>query len=173
MSVGIHSPSVPLADSALAAVATEGTRQPAPLRPSADAGVGPGLGESATDRGASRLVRSIKAAVSAFYRFAETDRAFPPFPAQFVFEPGRLRVRFPSLVTAGLLERSDDFCGLLATIAGMLGVAARSDNAGMKDLLVLAVDGRDFNPSGSPLPRVSLRIVSAAMAELCFESAEL
>jgi len=128
---------------------------------------------AAPEADASRLVRSIKASISAFYRFAETDCAFPPFPAQFVFEPGRLRVRFPSLVAVGLLERGDDFCGLLATIAGMLGVEARSHNAGMKELLVLAVDGRESDPAGSPLPRVGLRIVSANMAELSFESEAL
>jgi len=173
MSLDFPSPPVPVAAPAPAPVADDWGRPTASLRAAGGGDGGSGIGESTTDRDASRLVRSIKAAVSAFYRFAETDRAFPPFPAQFVIEPGRLRVRFPSLVAVGLLERGDDFCGLLATVAGMLGVAARSQNAGMKELLVLAADGRDFNPSGSPRPRVGLRIVSAAMAELCFESDEL
>ncbi len=136
-------------------------------------GVDIGISPAATDRRRALLVESIKKAVSGFYMFAEAERIFPPFPAQFVFEDRSLRVRFPRLIAVGFFESGDQFCGLLALIAGSLGLESCSRPADMKQLLMAAVDGRELDPAGNPLPRLGLRVVSANMAELSFESEEL
>ncbi len=133
----------------------------------------PGNSPAAVHPPASSLIPSIKQSISDFYAFAETDRAFPSFPAHFVFEPRRLRVRFPSLVAAGYLEKGEDFCVLLANIAGLLGMNFYSRSQAMQELLVLATHEKELSPAGSPLPRLGLRAAGPNMAELSFESEEL
>jgi hypothetical protein len=133
----------------------------------------PGNSQVAGHPPGSSLIPSIKQSISDFYAFAETDRAFPSFPAHFVFEPRRLRVRFPSLVAAGYLEKGEDFCVLLANIAGLLGMNFYSRSQAMQELLVLAAHEKELNSAGSPLPRLGLRAAGPNMAELSFESEEL
>jgi hypothetical protein len=159
-----------------APVVADGVTHFAHLRSARDperGGPGPNAGPIAVEPGRSALIPGIKRSISDFYEFAKEDRAFPPFPAHFAFEERRLRVRFPSLVGAGFLEKADQFCSLLATIAGLLGVSSHGRPDEMKELLMMAVGEKELIPTESPLPRLGLRIVGANMAEIWFESEKL
>jgi len=136
---------------------------------------GEGIASShgAAKPGPASLAPCIKRAISDFYTFGEADTAFPPFPVHFTFEERRLSVRFPNLVGIGLLAGGDQFCGLLATIAGLLRVNSYGRSGAMRELLLLAAEGKELSTAGTPFPRLELRIVGANMAEIWFESEEL